>query len=80
MKKGKSAKVEIIGAVLKVTDAKNPSLIGITGTVADETRNTITVQTGQDTKKLVKDQITIEINGKPIISNISGRIEERIKG
>ncbi len=79
-KKGTSAKIIMIGEIIKVTDAKNPSLIGVTGRAIDETRNTLTVQTGQTTKRLVKDQITITINGKTLQKEISGRIEERIKG
>jgi RNase P/RNase MRP subunit p29 len=50
----------IIGHHITVTDAKNRSLIGKSGTVIDETKHTITITNGKE-HTLIKDQlITIE--------------------
>ncbi|MBW2965394.1 ribonuclease P protein subunit [Candidatus Woesearchaeota archaeon] len=76
----KNARVALIGEALIVTDAKNPSLIGITGTATDETKNTITIKTKNGDKKIIKDQAVIK-TGNIIIDGkqLTGRIEARIK-
>ena len=38
---------ELIGLELKVVDSSNPSLIGLRGTVIDETKKTLTVEVSQ---------------------------------
>ena len=77
-------RIELIGKILEVIDANNPSLIGIKGKVIDETKNMLTVETNNETKKLVKKQVTIKTNieGKTIIIKgevLQGRPEERLK-
>jgi len=79
-KKGKSAKTALIGELIEVVEAKNPSLTGIRGKTIDETRNTIIIDTEDGAKTLIKDKITIKINGKTIHGEkLTGRTEERIK-
>ena len=77
-------KLELIGLDIEVVQAKNSSLIGLKGKIIDETKNTITIRKNNELKKLLKDQIivnikfpkeTIQINGKLLL----GRPEERIK-
>ena len=77
-------KLELIGLDIEVVQAKNLSLIGLKGKIIDETKNTITIRKNNELKKLLKDQIivnikfpkeTIQINGKLLL----GRPEERIK-
>jgi len=84
MKKDEILKAELIGKHVKVVDAENKGLIGIEGTIVDETRNTLKVETNNGEKTLVKDQVTItmehkgntfEVNGKLLVN----RPEERIK-
>jgi len=75
---------ELIGLTLEVVDANNPALIGIKGKVIDETKNTLTIETKNKTKKLVKKQVTIKliINGKTVQIGglkLTKRPEERIK-
>lgn len=77
-------RLELIGKELEVTDADNPSLIGIKGKVIDETKNMLTIEKNNETKKLVKKQVTIKLNikGKTIIIKgdvLQGRPEERLK-
>jgi RNase P/RNase MRP subunit p29 len=47
----------IIGTHITITKAKNASLIGITGTIIDETKHTITIATPKGEKRIIKDQI-----------------------
>ena len=52
--------MNLIGKNATVTESANKELIGTTGIITDETKNTITMSE----KKLIKDQITITINGQ----------------
>ena len=76
----KRERIALIGEELKITNAKNKTLIGFCGTVNGETRNTITIKTQTGNKTIIKDQVEIDIKGKKIQGkNITGRVEERIK-
>jgi len=88
MKTGLTAKNliqhEIIGLETTVSRAKNKSMEGIKGKITDETQNTVTVQSGNKTRKLLKEQITLTftINGKAVDVEgkyLVGRPEERTK-
>lgn len=88
MKTGLTAKNliqhEIIGLETTVSKAKNKSMEGIKGKITDETQNTVTVQSGNKTRKLPKEQITLAftINGKTVEVEgkyLVGRPEERTK-
>ncbi|NQU79833.1 ribonuclease P protein subunit [Candidatus Woesearchaeota archaeon] len=69
-----------MGEMLRVTESQNPSLVGIEGKVIDETRHTIEIETKKGIKTIIKDQVTVNINGKIIEGKkLEGRIEERIK-
>ncbi|MFO8016413.1 MAG: ribonuclease P protein subunit [Candidatus Woesearchaeota archaeon] len=77
-------KKELVGRRIKVTGSSNECDKGLTGKIADETRNTITIETGKGMKKLIKDNITIEtdIDSEKISikgSLLTGRPEDRIK-
>ncbi|HZX12321.1 MAG TPA: ribonuclease P protein subunit [Candidatus Nanoarchaeia archaeon] len=72
---------EIIGKAIKVVHADNKCLIGITGTVINETRNTLELDNG---KTLIKQGLTLtmNINNKVITidgNTLSGRPENRLK-
>ncbi|MBD3209315.1 ribonuclease P protein subunit [Candidatus Woesearchaeota archaeon] len=67
----KSHQHNLIGKHVRVTDAKNKTLVGKEGVVQDETKNTITV----NDQKIIKDYITID-GGKKLISKTP---TERIK-
>jgi ribonuclease P protein subunit POP4 len=76
---------EFIGLETKVVKSSNPSVVGMSGKVVDETRNTFTVLHDDKQKVVVKDTAVfdfvmpdgtvVEIDGKVLI----GRPEERIK-
>ena len=77
-------RIEFIGKELEVIEADNPSLVGIKGKVIDETKNMLIIERNNETKKLVKKQVTIKvkIEDKEIIIKgeiLQGRPEERLK-
>ena len=64
---------------LEVTDSTDPTLVGISGTVVDETRRTILVNTGGNEVTLAKDTIRFTIEDEEIDGTLVGqRPEERI--
>jgi len=65
---------------LTVTESSDPSLIGISGTVLNETKRTILISTKSGEVALAKDVITFTIDsGEPINGSIvTQRAEERI--
>lgn len=67
---------EFIGKHIKVIDAKNASDIGIEGRVINETKNMFVLEN----KKIIKQNVTIEVDGKIINGEkLAKRPEERIK-
>jgi RNase P/RNase MRP subunit p29 len=52
-----------IGQKLTVVNARNKSLVGKTGTVIDETKNTITIEHQHWTYTIIKDQLLEEHYG-----------------
>lgn len=78
------ARSELIGVEVEIVDAENKSLIGLKGPIVDETKNTLTLEIGKETKKIVKSQVklkmkmddkTFQIDGKILV----GRPEDRLK-
>jgi RNase P/RNase MRP subunit p29 len=64
---------------LEVTDSTDPTLVGISGMVVDETRRTILVNTGGNEVTLAKDTIRFTIEDEEIDGTLVGqRPEERI--
>jgi len=64
---------------LEVTDSTDPTLVGISGMVVDETRRTILVNTGGNEITLAKDTIRFTIEDEEIDGTLVGqRPEERI--
>jgi len=71
---------ELIGKEIKVVNSRNKSLLGITGKVTDETRETIVVETTKGKKRLLKNGSVFMIDEKTFQGNILlGRSEERLK-
>jgi ribonuclease P protein subunit POP4 len=76
----KPARDALIGQDAEVIDAKNKTLIGIKGTITDETKNTLEISTKKGNKKIIKGQVTIRTDEKTIEGkSIQGRTETRIK-
>ena len=66
----------LIGKQAVVTSSPNKQLIGIAGTIKDETKNTLTI----NDKQLPKNLITITINNQPInTKHLNKKPSERIK-
>ena len=64
---------------LEVTDSTDPTLVGISGMVVDETRRTILVNMGGNEVTLAKDTIRFTIEDEEIDGTLVGqRPEERI--
>jgi len=79
-KQAKAERLPLIGETIQLVEPKNKALAGITGRIIDETKNTITIQTEQKTKKIIKEQAKIQTKNKTIEGkNTIGRIETRIK-
>jgi ribonuclease P protein subunit POP4 len=79
------AQHEFIGLDVTVVKSSNPAVVGISGKVVDETRNTFTILQNDDRKVVAKDTsvfdfvmsdgTVVEIDGKVVM----GRPEDRIK-
>ena len=64
---------------LEVIDSTDPTLIGVTGVVMDETKRTIIVQTSDNEITMAKDTIRFTIEDEEINGSAVGqRPEERI--
>ncbi|HVO37265.1 MAG TPA: ribonuclease P protein component 1 [Candidatus Acidoferrum sp.] len=76
---------EFIGTQAKVAKNKDPSYVGVSGKVVNETRNTFTIQSEQKRKTVAKDSAVfhfsfqdgtvVEVDGKLLV----GRPEDRLK-
>lgn len=51
---------KMIGKKAEVKKSGNKSLIGIAGTIVDETKNMITLKTDKGEKKLIKNQVELK--------------------
>ena len=84
MKAERLIKGELIGLSAKVISSKNAANIGLQGTVVDETKNTLVIQTSDGKKKLIKQNCVFELDAGNEKVRVEGRIlakrpEERIK-
>lgn len=81
---------EFIGLTIKIEDSNHKDLIGYEGHIIDETRNTITIETGNKKEvQLIKDQIKFKaylpdnhivlIDGKYIVGRPQDRIKKKFK-
>jgi len=72
--------LELIGSEAEITKSKNKSLVGIKGKIIDETKNTIKIKTKNQEKMILKNHVTIKIDGNEIKGEkLLGRPEDRIK-
>ena len=73
-------KHELIGLPVVVTASTDPSLVGLRGTVADETRNTLLVETAKGEKRVPKKGTSFAFGGIPVQGDdLLFRPEDRIK-
>ena len=84
MKLRKQVRHEIIGLKVNIIEARNETLKGIKGRVVDETRNTLSIDTINGLRKILKKNITLLIKTKEGEVKVPGealigRPEKRIK-
>ncbi len=79
---------ELIGLKCKVVDSKNKNLIGVEGTVVDETRNMLVIETEGKEVKVPKDVVTlhfylkdatVEVDGRVLLARPEDRIKKKLK-
>ena len=80
---------EFIGLNAKVVKSSNPSYVGISGKVVDETRKTLVIRQRHEDKVIVKeaavfqftlsDGTVIEVEGKIILGRPEDRMKKRLK-
>jgi len=76
----KPFKPTVIGRKIKIMKSRNEENIGIQGTILDETRNTLLVETSKGQKIIVKSGNQFKIDDNIIDGNaLVGKPEERIK-
>jgi ribonuclease P protein subunit POP4 len=78
------ARDELIGLNVKIIDCKDPSWIGKSGKIIDETKNTFLIEIDDEKKRIAKYIASFEIEYKGKIITINGskitfRPEDRIK-
>jgi RNase P/RNase MRP subunit p29 len=56
----------LLGKTITVTSATNKSLIGLTGTVMEDGKDSLRIQTPQGEKLLVKNTVTIAFDGHEV--------------
>ncbi|RMF05963.1 hypothetical protein D6764_03555 [Candidatus Woesearchaeota archaeon] len=72
---------EITGKHIRVLASDNKELVGMKGKVVKETKNMIVLRTEEGIKKLIKSQITFEMDGKKYEGKeMIGKFVDRIAG
>jgi len=75
---------ELIGLRVRVSKSTQPEMVGLTGTVADETMKTLTIQTGKKEVIIPKKDATFEFEYEGRWETVAGndilfRPDERVK-
>ncbi len=80
---------ELIGLKAKVVKSRNPSYVGTSGKVVNETRNTLVIRHKNEDKVILKDgsvfQFTlpngtvVQIDGNVIVGRPEDRIKKKLK-
>ncbi len=74
--------MELMGKKTKIIKSSNKELQDLTGLIIDETKNTITIESGNKTRKVLKKEVRLQITtptGDEIVNgnDLVGRPEER---
>jgi ribonuclease P protein subunit POP4 len=80
---------EFIGLDAKVVRSTNPSYVGISGQVVDETRNTLVIRHKNGDKVIIKESAVfhftlpngtiVEVEGNAILGRPEDRVKKRLK-
>lgn len=82
-------KGEFIGTEGTIIKSQHPSYIGISGKVADESKNTFTIMEGRNAKNIIKEAVAfrfrfcdgtvVEIDGKLLVGRSEDRLKKHVK-
>jgi ribonuclease P protein subunit POP4 len=80
---------ELIGLEVRVSSSSNPVMVGLEGRVADESRNTLTIETAAGPKTAIKDQCEfsfrlpsgqrVKVDGKLLVARPEDRVRKKLK-
>ncbi len=80
---------ELIGLEVRVASSTNKQLEGLSGTVTDESRNMLTIETQKGEKKLAKQDCTfsfhlpsgewVKVRGDLLVARPEDRIKKRLR-
>jgi len=80
---------ELIGLAVRVSEARNPEIKGIRGSVVDETKNTLKILSRRGTLVIPKDVATfrfklpddvqVDVNGRRLVARPESRLKTRVR-
>jgi ribonuclease P protein subunit POP4 len=80
---------ELIGLEVRVVESTNKNVVGFSGRIVDETRNTLKIETKSGAEKtLVKEQCIflikyggkwVKVDGRELVSRPEDRIKKKLK-
>ncbi len=80
---------ELIGLTVRVTQATDPSVVGIRGTVVDETKNMLKILSSEKTLMIPKEIATfrfnlpsgirVDVDGERLVARPETRLKTRVK-
>ena len=80
---------ELIGLAVKVSEATNPTIKGLRGTVVDETKNTLKIMAVQGISVIPKDIATfrftlpdgvlVDVEGNRLVARPESRLKTRVR-
>lgn len=80
---------ELIGLRVSITGSRNPSQVGLTGIVVDETMKTLVLETFNGRKRVLKEgarflfylpgHVKVSVDGKELIGRPEDRLKKRTK-
>jgi ribonuclease P protein subunit POP4 len=89
LKPGNIVRHELIGLAAEVAESTNPSMIGLSGKIVDETRNLLIIETERGEKRIPKgnvsfifelhDDCRVKVNGSILVSQPENRIGKKIQ-
>lgn len=78
---------ELVGLEVRVVDSTNPSQVGLSGRVVDESRNMLSIDTGKAVKSLAKEDCTfsfrlpsgewLRVKGSLLVARPEDRVKKK---
>ena len=86
---GNLVRHELVGLEVKVVKSSNPSQVGLSGRVVDETRNILMIETPSGVKSLPKESCTflfrlpsreqVRVDGKLLLARPEDRVKKKLR-